>query len=81
MVLAELPSFIAQRLKRRRKRDRLGRDSHVSSSLPYRRQASADSQFAGDEVRPSCGAARLGLVVCEKAKFVVHPLHSQNHQG
>src|SRR6185295_10688360 len=62
------------RLERSSKRDCLSRQTHVGSRLSDRRQASADRQFAGNEVRPSCGTARLGVIVGEhhalRGKFV-----------
>ena len=72
VVLAELPGFIAHRLEGSGERDSLSREAHVGSGLPHSRQARADRQFAGNEVRPTRRAARLSVVVGE-----AHALRSQ----
>ena len=45
------------------------------------RQARADRQFAGDEVRPTRGAARLGIVVGEPHAFRGEPVEVRRPAG
>ena len=72
VVLAELPGCVALCLKGGGERYGLSREPHVGSGLSHRRQASADRQFTGNEVRPARRAARLSVVVGE-----AHALRSQ----
>ena len=65
MVLAELPGLVAQRLQHGGERHGLVRQADIGAGLADRGQASAQWDLAGNEVRPPCGAACLGIVVRE----------------
>src|SRR3954454_23156434 len=69
VVLAELTGGITHRSERGGNRRCRCRQTGGSASLTHRRHASAYRQLAGDEVRPSVGAACFGIIIGEK-----HPL-------
>src|SRR5438034_8895487 len=61
VILPELTSRVALRLQRGSDRASLRRYADFGSRLADRRHASADRQFAHDEVRATRGATRLSV--------------------
>ena len=70
VVLAELAGGVAHRFQYRRDGHRLGRQAGRRAGLADRGHAGADRQFAGDEVRATRRATRLGIVVREQHAFL-----------
>ena len=70
MVLAELAGGVALRFERGGNRAGFGRKAGLGARLADRGHAGADGQFAGDEVRATRRAARLGVVVGEQHAFL-----------
>ena len=70
MVLAELAGCVAHRLQYRRDGHRFGGQADRRAGLTDRGHAGADRQFAGDEVRATRRATRLGVVVGEQHAFL-----------
>ena len=66
MVLAELPGGIAHGFEHRGDGRRGRRHADLGTRLADCRHAGADRQLAGDEVRATRRATRLGIVVGEK---------------
>ena len=66
VVLAELAGRVALRLERGGERAGLGRHADIGAGLADGRQAGAQRDLAGDEVRPARRATRLGVVVGEQ---------------
>jgi hypothetical protein len=69
MVLAELPSLVAERLQHGGERHRRVRHADIGAGLTNGGKTRAQRQLASDEVRPARRAARLGVIVGEH-----HPL-------
>ena len=70
VVLAELAGGVALRLERRGDGAGLGRQADLGARLADGGHAGADRQLAGDEVRATRRAARLGVVVGEEHAFL-----------
>ncbi len=70
VVLAELAGGIAHVLEHRGNGHRLGGHADFGAGLADRGHAGADRQLAGDEVRATRRAARLGVVVGEQHALV-----------
>ena len=70
VVLAELAGGVALRFERGGNRAGFRRDAGLGARLADRGHAGADGQLAGDEVRATRRAARLGVVVGEQHAFL-----------
>ena len=70
MVLAELAGGVALRFERGGDGAGFRRDADLGARLADRGHAGADGQFAGDEVRATRRATRLGVVVGEQHAFL-----------
>ena len=70
MILAELAGGVALRFERGGNRAGLGRHSGLGARLADGGHAGADGQFAGDEVRATRRATRLGVIVGEQHAFL-----------
>src|SRR5271170_377895 len=81
VVLAELTGLVSHTLERLRDRNSLGGDAERRSRLPDRRQAGADRQFSGYEVRSPGGATRFGIIVGEAHALVGHPIKIRRPAG
>src|SRR5262245_52735551 len=74
VIFAELPRSIALPLQNRGERHGLRRDADVRARLSYRRQASADRQLAGDQIRAARRTTGFGVVVGESHAFGGKPV-------
>src|SRR5215469_16903052 len=63
MVLAELPSRVAERFERGGKRACLVRNTDIGTRLAHRGQTGAERDFSGDEIGTTRGAACFRVVV------------------
>ena len=81
MVLAELAGGVAQRLERGGNGAGFGRNADLGARLADRGHAGADRQFAGDEVRATRRATRLGVVVGEQHSFLGHLVEIRRPAG
>src|SRR5208337_799322 len=74
MILSELARFVTLRLQDSGKCDSPIGQSYVGTRLADGRQTCTYRQLAGDEIRATCGAASLGIVIGEHhalgSKFV-----------
>ena len=74
VVLAELPGRVAERLEQLGDRRVLGLQADVRAGHPDLAQAGAEDALAGDERRPSRGAALLAVGVGEPHALVRDPV-------
>ena len=81
VVLAELAGRIAHRLERGGNGRRLGRHADGGARLADGRQAGADRQLTGDEVRAAGRATRLGVVVGEAHALGGEPVEVRRAPG
>src|SRR5215469_7829554 len=66
MVLAELPGCIAKLFQHGGQRHGLIRNAHVGSGLTHRRETGAERYLASDEISPTRGADRLGVIISKQ---------------
>ena len=70
VILAELASGITHRLQYRGDCHRFRRQADLGAGLADRGHAGADGQLAGDEIRATCRAASLRVIVGEQHAFL-----------
>jgi hypothetical protein len=81
MIFAKLPGGVTHRLQGRRDGRRLRRHADRGAGLPNCREAGANRQLTGDEIRAAGGAACFRIIIGEAHALVGHLVQMRRAPG